>query len=341
MWRCAPWSSTSPAARCRRASCPIRSCDPARPGEVLVEVHACGVCRTDLHIRDGELRGSQLPAGPRPPDRRHRAGGRARGRARAGRARRHPVAGLDRRDVPLLHAAGARTSASARASPASTVDGGYASCAVADARYCLRAARGLRRPRGRAAAVRRAHRPPRAADDRRRASASGSTASAPAPTSSAQVARHQGRRVFAFTRAGDERLAGVRARARLRVGGRRAGPGARGARRGDHLRPRRARSCRRRCARVERGGVVVCAGIHMSDIPSFPYELLWGERVAALGRQPHARRRRRVPRPRAAGAGAHPRDDLRARRGRARRWTRPARRARSRARRCSSRSLAR
>ena len=40
-----------------------------------------------------------------------------------------------------------------------------------------------------------------------------------------------------------------------------------------------------------RGGVVVCAGIHMSDIPSFPYEILWGERVAALGRQPHARRR--------------------------------------------------
>ena len=43
---------------------------------------------------------------------------------------------------------------------------------------------------------------------------------------------------------------------------------------------------------VGRGGVVVCAGIHMSDIPSFPYEILWGERVAALGGQPHARRRR-------------------------------------------------
>ena len=57
MRRCARWSSTSPAARCGAASSPTPSSSPA-PGEVLVEVHACGVCRTDLHIRDGELRGS-------------------------------------------------------------------------------------------------------------------------------------------------------------------------------------------------------------------------------------------------------------------------------------------
>ena len=52
---------------------------------------------------------------------------------------------------------------------------------------------------------------------------------------------------------------------------------------------RSARWCRRRCAHVDRGGIVVCAGIHMSDIPSFPYEWLWGERtirsVANLTRQ--------------------------------------------------------
>ena len=60
MQRCARWSSTSPDVRFRSASCAEPSLDPSRPGEVLVEVHACGVCRTDLHIRDGEVRGSKL-----------------------------------------------------------------------------------------------------------------------------------------------------------------------------------------------------------------------------------------------------------------------------------------
>ena len=100
----------------------------------------------------------------------------------------------------------------------------------------------------------------------------------------AQVARHQGRRVFAFTRPGDADGAGVRARARRGVGGRLGRAPARGARRRDHLRAGRARSCRRRCAPWPKGGTVVCAGIHMSDIPSFPYELLWGERRCARSR---------------------------------------------------------
>ena len=52
---------------------------------------------------------------------------------------------------------------------------------------------------------------------------------------------------------------------------------------------RRASSCRRRSAACAKGGSVVCAGIHMSDIPSFPYELLWGERVHPLGGEPDAR----------------------------------------------------
>ena len=56
------------------------------------------------------------------------------------------------------------------------------------------------------------------------------------------------------------------------------GAAAGGARRRDHLRPRR-RVVPAALAAVARGGVVVCAGIHMSDIPSFPYELLWGERI--------------------------------------------------------------
>ena len=58
---------------------------------------------------------------------------------------------------------------------------------------------------------------------------------------------------------------------------------------------RSASSCLRRWRRSQKAGSVVCAGIHMSDIPSFPYDLLWGERVAPLGREPHSQGRRGVP----------------------------------------------
>ena len=94
-----------------------------------------------------------------------------------------------------------------------------------------------------------------------------------------QVARHEGRRVFAFTRAGDDGGAGLRPRA-----GRRVGRAPRTTPRRSRSTPRssslrRARSCPPPCARWRPGGTVVCGGIHMSDIPSLPYELLWGERV--------------------------------------------------------------
>ena len=93
-----------------------------------------------------------------------------------------------------------------------------------------------------------------------------------------QVAVHQGRRVFAFTREGDEELR------HLRSSSVRSGPGAAGepdadrARRGDHLRPC-GRLVPEALRAVGKGGSVVCAGIHMSEIPSFPYEILWGERI--------------------------------------------------------------
>ena len=95
----------------------------------------------------------------------------------------------------------------------------------------------------------------------------------------AQVARYQGRRVFAFTRAGDAEGAGVRAGARRRVG--RRAPAT--------FRPEELDAAivfapvgelvPAALAATAKGGTVVCAGIHMSDIPSFPYELLWGERA--------------------------------------------------------------
>ena len=246
MWRCARWSSTSPAARCRRASCPTPSSTPAGPGDVLVEVHACGVCRTDLHIRDGEVRGSRLPVIPG-----HQivatvlAAGPGR-RARAGRARGHPVAGLDRRDVPLLHER-AREPLRARA-----VHRPGPRRRLRDAR------RGRRRyafalPEGfgdlEAAPLLCAgligHRALRMTGDAQRLGLYGFGASAHIVC---QVALHQGRRVFAFTRAGDDGLAGLRARARLRVGRRRAGPARPRSSTRRSSSPPSASSCPRRCA---------------------------------------------------------------------------------------------
>ena len=84
--------------------------------------------------------------------------------------------------------------------------------------------------------------------------------------------------MFAFTRAGDEAHAGVRARARAPPGQAARRGAARAARRRDHLRPGR-RAGPAGAGAVAPGGTVVCAGIHMSDIPSFPYEDLWHERT--------------------------------------------------------------
>ena len=93
-----------------------------------------------------------------------------------------------------------------------------------------------------------------------------------------QVAVHQGRRVFALTREGDDETQAFA----LELGAEWAGAV------GDPEAPEQLDAaiifapvgelCRRRCGRSRQGGTVVCAGIHMSDIPSFPYEILWGER---------------------------------------------------------------
>ena len=128
------------------------------------------------------------------------------------------------------------------------IDGGYATRAVADTRYCFAAARGLRRPRGRAAPLRGADRPPRPADVRRRR--------APRPLRLRRLGAHRlpGRdppgpaRVRVHPRR-RHRLAGVRALARLRVGGRRDGPRRRRSSTPRSSSPPSARSCRPRCGR--------------------------------------------------------------------------------------------
>ena len=229
--------------------------------------------------------------------------------------------------------AAARTSATARASRATTSTAATPSGRVADERFCFPIPDGFgdleAAPLLCAGLI--GYRALRLAGDAERLGLYGFGAAAHIVT---QVARAQGRRVFAVTREGRRRGAGVRPLARRGVGG---------------LGPRRPRSSTRRSssrpagelvpaalAAVAKGGAVVCAGIHMSDIPSFPYELLWGERIAPLGRQPHAPRRRGVPRARAAGAGADGGRDVPARGGQrgareAPRGRRP-RRARARAR---------
>ena len=230
------------------------------PGEVLLRVLACGVCRTDLHVVDGELAAAEAAARARPPDRRRRTGATARRPRRA-------VARLDVRHLPLLPVRAReplRRGALHRLRP----------------RRRLRGVRGRRRalllpdPRaatrttaGGAAALRRADRLPLAAPGRRRASGSACTASARRRTSSR---RSRGTRAGACSPssgAGDDAARSVRARARRGVGGRSRRAAAGAARRRDHLRAgRRARAGRAARAR-RRAAPSSAPGIHMSDIP--------------------------------------------------------------------------
>ena len=181
----------------------------AGPGQVLISVGACGVCRTDLHIVDGELDRAEAAARARPPDRRRvvEAGeGAERFAAASGSAcpgwagpAASAATAVERPREPLrprplhrlrprrrLRRAGRRRRA-----------------------LLLPAPRGLPGRAGGAAALRRADRLPGAAAGAATPSGSASTASAPPRTSSARSPSHQGRRVFAFTRAGDDGGAGA------------------------------------------------------------------------------------------------------------------------------------
>ena len=213
------------------------------PGELLIRVHACGVCRTDLHVLDGEVRGSRLPVVPG-----HQIVGTVEGDAASASACRGWAG----------PAACARYCRSGRENLCDRArftgcdrDGGFAEYAVADERFCFPLPGGY--PDLQAAPLLCAgligHRALRMAGDAARLGLYGFGAAAHIVC---QVARHEGRRVFAFTRAGDEDGAGVRARARRRVGGRVGRPAAGAARRRDRLRAGRRARARRRCARSPR-----------------------------------------------------------------------------------------
>ncbi len=257
---------------------PLNLTDPvAGPGQVLVRVRACAVCRTDLHVVDGELPHPKLPLIP---------GHEIVGEVVACGEGPAPFAPGTRVGIPWLgHTCGVcsycrdgrENLCDAPGFTGYTLDGGYAQLAVADAAYCfplpdrygdLEAA-----PLLCAGLI--GFRTLRMAGSARRIGIWGFGAAAHIV---AQVARHEGRELFAFTRPGD---AAAQEFARA-MGAAWAGDA-------DAHPPVELDAALifapvgglvpLALAAVRKGGVVVCGGIHMSDIPGFPYRLLWEERV--------------------------------------------------------------
>jgi len=236
------------------------------PGQVLLEVKACGVCRTDLHLRDGEL------DAPLPRVLGHQIVG-----VVAGEERRVGVPWLGWTCGECEYCTSGRENLCVRARfTGRDIDGGFAEHAVADERYCLPIPEGY--PDLQAAPLLCGgligYRALRMCGDATRLGLYGFGAAAHIIC---QVAVWQGRRVFAFTREGDDAAQALaRELGAEWVGASDVAPpepleaalifAPAGA-----LVPVALRA-------LAPGGTVVCAGIHMSDIPSFPYELLWRER---------------------------------------------------------------
>jgi alcohol dehydrogenase, propanol-preferring len=246
-------------------------------GEVEIAVHACGVCRTDLHIVDGDLEESKLPLVPG-----HQIVGTVvdsgEGAERFERGTRIGVPWLGWACGECRYCASGRENLCDRARfTGYDIDGGYAELAVADERYCFPVPAGYSDEQ--AAPLLCAgligYRALRLVGDAERIGFYGFGASAHILC---QVAVHQGRRVFAFTREGDEE---GQAFAR-RLGAEWAGSS-------EEAPPEEmdgaivfapVGSLMTTALRASaKGARIISAGIHMSDIPSFPYAELWGERV--------------------------------------------------------------
>jgi alcohol dehydrogenase, propanol-preferring len=270
---------------------PLRAAEVPVPepgaGQVLLRVHACAVCRTDLHVVDGELPDPRLPLipGHQIVGTVERMGGRAGDFAVGDRV---GVPWLGWTDGECRYCLSGRENLCENARfTGYQIDGGYAEYAVADGRFCFPIPDGY--PDLQAAPLLCAgligHRSLRFAGEAERLGLYGFGASAHIV---AQVALHQGRRVFAFTSPRD-----VEAQRFARE------LGAEWAGSSEEAPPEELDAAiifapvgvlvPAALEAVARGGTVVCAGIHMSEIPSFSYDLLWGERsvrsVANLTRQ--------------------------------------------------------
>ena len=246
-------------------------------GEVLIQVSVCGLCRTDLHVVDGELTDPKLPLIPG-----HQVVGRVVGKGGGveglAEGARVGVPWLGWSDGTCRYCREGRENLCDRARfTGYTLDGGFATYMVADQRACLALPEGYEdlhvAPLLCAGLI--GYRSLRLAGDAPRIGIYGFGAAAHIVT---QVAIHRGQRVFAFTRRGDTAAQDF-ARAM----------GASWAGSTDEAPPDELDAAiifapagelvPVALSHVVKGGTVVCGGIHMSDIPSFPYSLLWGERV--------------------------------------------------------------
>jgi alcohol dehydrogenase, propanol-preferring len=245
--------------------------------QVLLDVSACGVCRTDLHLLDGELPNPKLPLVLG-----HQVVGRVLAKGDGVQhlelGQRVGVPWLGWTDGTCRYCLSGRENLCPKARfTGYQLDGGYAERTVADARYCFALPDSVddvhAAPLLCAGLI--GFRALRLAGTGETLGLYGFGASAHLV---AQVARHQGRRVFAFTREGDtEGQAFARAEGAVWAGA-------------SSERPPEPLDAAilfapvgplvvRALEVVAPGGKVVCAGIHMSDIPSFPYRLLWEERL--------------------------------------------------------------
>jgi alcohol dehydrogenase, propanol-preferring len=245
--------------------------------QVLLDVSACGVCRTDLHVLDGELPNPKLPLVLG-----HQVVGRVRAKGEAVQhltlGQRVGVPWLGWTDGTCVYCLSGRENLCPHARfTGYQLDGGYAESTVADARYCFPLPDSVddvhAAPLLCAGLI--GFRALRLAGTGETLGLYGFGASAHLV---AQVAKHQGRRVFAFTRDGDTADQDfARAQGVAWAGG-------------SSERPPEPLDAAiifapvgdlvvRALEAVAPGGKVVCAGIHMSDIPSFPYRLLWDERM--------------------------------------------------------------
>ncbi len=260
---------------------PLRSRDAPKPklgaGQLLVRVATCAVCRTDLHVVDGELPDPKLPLIPG-----HQIVGRieqiGEGVEGFSAGDRVGIPWLGWTDGECVYCRSNRENLCDRARfTGYTIDGGYAEFTVGDARFCfhlpelyndVEAAPLL-------CAGLLGYRSLRKAGDARRLGIYGFGNAAHLV---GQIALYQGRELFVFTRPGDK--AGQESARRL---------GAVWAGGSDEMPPEKLDATiifapvgalvPAALRALAKGGIVVCGGIHMSDIPSFPYADLWGERV--------------------------------------------------------------
>jgi propanol-preferring alcohol dehydrogenase len=256
----------------------LRDCPVPEPKgrEVLLQVLACAVCRTDLHVVDGELPNPKLPLilGHEIVGRVIRVGEQA-SLLSIGQRVGVPWLGWTCGECSYCRAGQENLCSEARFT-GYTLDGGYAEFTVADERYCVPIPESFTdagaAPLLCAGLI--GYRSLVRAGDAKRLGIYGFGAAAHIV---AQVALYQGRSVYAFTRAGDETAQ------KFAIGLGAAWAGA-----SNEIPPEELDAAiifapvgalvPAALTSVRKGGTVICGGIHMSDIPSFPYDLLWGER---------------------------------------------------------------